>query len=591
VSANPPFLGVAQSLSGRAWRLRAADDRLALAHAQRLGVPELVGRLLAGRDVTLDDASAFLNPTLRALIPDPSSFADMDVAADRLVRAIVSAESVAVFGDYDVDGATSSSLLKRYLAALGRPLRVYIPNRISEGYGPNPTAMRSLAGEGIKLVVTVDCGTLAHAALEEAHKAGLDVIVVDHHTPGPTLPRAVAVINPNRVDDRSGAGQLAAVGVAFMLTAAVNRLLRQRGWFSASRPEPDLMRLLDLVALGTVCDVVPLTGINRALVAQGLKVMNGWRNTGLRALATVAGLTGGPGVYDLGFLLGPRINAAGRMASADIGVHLLTSEDDEEARGLAFELDARNRERQSVEAIVLDDAIADATRRGVRPGLVAAAGDSFHPGVIGIVAGRLRERFGLPSFVFSTDGAMAKGSARSIPGVDTGGAVHAALAEGLLVSGGGHAMAAGLTVACELLEDALAFLNSRLSPQVAAASGARDIVVDGTVLTAGATVALVDTISRVGPFGAGNPEPVFALAGIRVVQADLVGRDHVRCIGTDDSGGRVKAIAFRAAEDPFGQMLLKSGGRPLHLAGKLKRDDWNGEKRVQLYIDDVAVAA
>jgi single-stranded-DNA-specific exonuclease len=399
------------------------------------------------------------------------------------------------------------------------------------------------------------------------------------------------VINPNRIDDRSGAGQLAAVGVAFMLTAAVNRLLRQRGWFSASRPEPDLMRLLDLVALGTVCDVVPLTGVNRALVAQGLKVMGGWRNTGLRALATVAGLTGGPGVYDLGFLLGPRINAAGRMASADVGVNLLTSEDDEVARGLAFELDARNRERQSVEAIVLDDAIADATRRGVRPGLVAAAGEGFHPGVVGIVAGRLRERFGLPSFVFSVDGAIAKGSARSIPGVDTGAAVHEALSEGLLVSGGGHAMAAGLTVARELLEDALAFLNARLAPQVASAGGARDIVVDGTVLTAGATVDLVETIARVGPFGAGNPEPVFALAGLRVVKADLVGRDHVRCIATDDSGGRVKAIAFRAAEEPFGQMLLKSGGRPLHLAGKLKRDDWNGEKRVQLYIDDVAVAA
>lgn len=585
------FLGVSQSLSGRTWRLRPADDRLALAHAQRLGVSELVGRLLAGRSIALDAAATFLAPTLRALLPDPSSFVDMDVAAERIARAIINSESTAVFGDYDVDGATSSSLLSRYFAALGQKLRVYIPHRMTEGYGPNPLAMRKLAEEGVKLVVTVDCGTLAFAALDEARKSGLEVIVVDHHTPGAELPAAVAVVNPNRVDCRSGAGQLAAVGVTFMLVAAVSRVLRQRGWFSPARPEPDLMRYLDLVALGTVCDVVPLTGVNRALVAQGLKVMSGWQNTGLKALATVAGLTGGPGVYDLGFLMGPRINAAGRMASADVGVKLLTCLDDEEARGLAFELDARNRERQGVESHVLDDALADATRRGVRAGLVAAAGEAFHPGVIGIVAGRLKERFGLPSFVFSLDGSMAKGSARSIPGVDTGGAVHAAMAEGLLVSGGGHAMAAGLTFARGALEDVLAFLDARLAPQVAAASGARDIVIDGALSASGATVGLVESVSHVGPFGAGNPEPVFALKGVRLVTADIVGTNHVRCVASDDSGGRVKGIAFRALEEPIGQTLLKSGGRPLHLAGKFKRDDWNGQSRVQMVIEDAAVAA
>ncbi|NWH08516.1 MAG: single-stranded-DNA-specific exonuclease RecJ [Alphaproteobacteria bacterium] len=584
------FLGVDRSASGRKWRLRPLNERDALAHAQRLGVPEIIGRLLAGRGVALDAGASFLNPTLRECLPDPSSVAGMEAGVERLAEGITRGEAVAVFGDYDVDGATSSALLWHYFNSLGLPLRVYIPDRMREGYGPNAAALRRLAAEGIKLCVTVDCGTLAHGALAEGVGAGLEIIVADHHLPGATLPPVCAVINPNRLDDRSGCGQLAAVGVTFLLIAGVNRALRRRGYFGAGRAEPDLTRFLDLVALGTVCDVVPLTGVNRALVTQGLKVMAKGGNKGLGALMRVAGVKAAPRAFDLGFLLGPRINAGGRVGQAGLGVSLLTAMDETRAAELALRLDTHNRERQAIEAHVLEDAIGDAQRRGVRAGLVAAAGPGFHPGVVGIVAARLKERFGLPAFVFSLQNGEAKGSARSIAGVDVGSAVHRLLGDGVILSGGGHAAAAGLTVAEERLEETLARLSVALAPEVAAAQDARDVLLDGAVSPGAADLDLIETLGRAGPFGAGNPEPQFGLAGVRIAYADIVGSAHVRLTVTGPDGARLKAISFRSAGEALGDFLLKSRGKSIHLAGRLTRDDWSGSPRAQLIIEDAAAA-
>lgn len=583
-----PFAAGPLSVSGKRWTLRAVDERLALTHAQRLGVPEIVGRLLAGRGVGLDAADDFLNPRLKTLMPDPSRLADMEKAAARLADAIEAGEGVAVFGDYDVDGATSSALIVRYFRALGRDVTLYIPDRMREGYGPNAAAMRTLAKGGARVIVTVDCGTLAFAALDAAAEAGADVIVCDHHAPGERLPRAHAVVNPNRADDLSEQGHLAAAGVTFLLLAAVSRALRQRGFF-ASRAEPDLLALLDIVALGTVCDVVPLKGLNRAFVTQGLRVLARTGHPGLAALMAAAGVKGVPGAYHLGFLLGPRINAGGRIAEGGLGARLLTTDDAEEARLLAMQLDRLNRERQAIEGAILDHAYEAGARCATLPAFVAVAGETYHPGVIGIVAGRLKERFEAPAFVFALDGGVAKGSARSIPGVDVGAAVHEALALGLLASGGGHAMAAGLTLPREGLPALYQFLGERLSGAVAAARS-DSYPLDCLVTAEGATSDLVAAMGRVGPFGAGNPEPRVAVPGVRLVHADIVGGDHVRAVAVGESGARVKTIAFRSATTPLGEALLKGVGRPLALAGRLSRDDWNGREGVQLIVDD-AVAA
>ena len=448
--AQPAFLGVTRSVTGRRWRARAEDNRLVQALSQRLGVPELIARVLAGRGVDLEHGDTFLQPTLRDLLPDPSAFRDMDRAASRIVTALQSHESVAVFGDYDVDGATSAALLGLFFRSVGAEIRVYVPDRLREGYGPNAPALLRLAAEGVKLVITVDCGTLAYAPLAAAAAAGLEVIVVDHHLAEPALPTAVAVINPNRLDEDGGHRQLAAVGVAYLLVVAVNRALRDAGWY-ATRPAPNLLQWLDLVALGTVCDVVPLTGINRALVGQGLKVMAQRGNIGLAALADVAGLSEPPGCYHLGFLMGPRVNAGGRVGQADLGARLLTTEDPAEATALARELDRLNAERRGIELGVQAEAEAQAAAQsdatdGAGP-LVVAAGRGWHQGVIGIVAGRLKERYRRPALVVALDGGIGKGSGRSVAGVDLGSAVTAAHQAGLLINGGGHAMAAGLTVA------------------------------------------------------------------------------------------------------------------------------------------------
>ncbi len=581
-------LGIERSVSGRRWRPRLADDRAGLALAQRLDLPEIVGRILAARGVEADQAENFLNPRLRRLLPDPSRLADMDKAVARLVDAVRNGERVVVFGDYDVDGATAAALLARYFAAVGARAGIYVPDRLAEGYGPNAPALLRLKEDGAAVVVTVDCGISAHEPLAAARRAGLDVIVVDHHVAEPRLPEAAAVVDPNRLDDDSGCGELAAVGVAFLLLIGLNRALREAGWFVA-RPEPDLRDWLDLVALGTVCDMVPLTGINRALVSQGLKVMARRGNLGLRTLADIAGVRERPGTYHAAFILGPRLNAGGRVGKSDLGARLLTTEDAEEAAALAHRLDALNLERREIEALVEAEAQAQVEAEGVGE-VIFAVGEGWHPGVIGIVASRLMQRYHRPAFVIALDGGIGKGSARSIPGVDLGAAVIAARQAGHLINGGGHPAAAGLTVSAERLPALRAFLAERLAPAVAAMGAAPTLGLDGAITVGAATSELVGLLERVGPFGVGNAEPRFALARSRVVRVDVVGGRHVRCVLAGEGRGRLDAIAFRSTETPVGAALLNARGAPLHIAGHLRADTRYGRDRVQLFIDDVAHA-
>jgi len=584
------LLGVARSLGGRCWRARPADDRTAIALAQSLELPDIVGRVMAGRGVTLEDGASFLNPRLRELLPDPGHLLDMERAADRLVAAIVGGEAVAVFGDYDVDGATSTALLQRYFRAVGHDLSVYIPDRQREGYGPNAAALEGLKARGIDVVITVDCGITAFAPLQAARAVGLDVIVVDHHQAEPRLPDCHAVINPNRLDDDSPHGQLAAVGVTFLLLVALNRALRRAGWF-ARRDEPDLLDWLDIVALGTVCDVVPLVGVNRVLVAQGLKVLAQRRNRGINALADVAGIDARPSAYHLGFVFGPRINAGGRVGQADLGARLLASEDADEARALAEELDRLNRERQAIESLALEEALLQAEeQQAARVPLLFVASPRWHEGVIGIVASRLKDRFRRPALVLAERDGRAKGSGRSIPGIDLGSAVTAAKQAGLLVNGGGHAMAAGLTVEADRLAELQAFLQERIAPQLADLPTVPELVLDGAISVRAASRELFDTLEGAGPYGAGHPEPRFVLPAVSLLKVKVVGQDHISFLVAGDDGGRLRGIAFRAAGSPLGQALLQHGGRRFHLAGYLRADDWQGRRGVQLHLEDAAPA-
>jgi single-stranded-DNA-specific exonuclease len=583
-----PFLGVERSLTDRQWRARAADDRMALALAQRFDLPDVVCRALVGRGIGIDEAESYLDPTLRRLLPDPSHLKDMDVAIARLVRAIQSGEKVAVFGDYDVDGATSSALLARFFAAIGAKLVVYIPDRMKEGYGPNAPALLKLKSQGVAVAITVDCGITAHQPLGAAREAGLDVVVIDHHVGELALPPAVAVVDPNRLDESSPHRQLAAVGVAFLLAVGVNRALRQAGWYTTARPEPDLKALLDLVALGTVADVVPLTGVNRALVRQGLEIMARRANVGLATLADVAGIKQAPDAYHLGFVLGPRVNAGGRVGEAGLGARLLSTDDPDEARGIALKLDQFNRDRQAIERAVLDDAIARVEAAGGPGPIVHAWAEGWHPGVIGIVASRLKDRYGRPALVtaIGADG-IGKGSARSVAGVDLGTAVIAARQSGLLINGGGHVMAAGYTVARDTLERFGAFMAERLGgPDGAPPRALLDI--DGALQPSGATIGLATALAKLEPYGAGNPRPVFALPDLRVTWASVVGNGHVRCTVVGTGGAKMQAIGFRCAETALGQALLAPNGPPMHLAGTVKLDTWQGQERVQFTIEDGA---
>ena len=577
------FRELERSILGRRWQPRLGDARAALALAQRAGLSETVARILAGRGVDADRAASFLDPKIRDAMPDPSHHKAMDKAVDRLIAALDAGEPIAIFGDYDVDGATSAALLQGHLEALGARVRHYIPDRIKEGYGPNAAALLMLAQEGVRVVVTVDCGTTAHAPLAAAAEAKLDVIVVDHHAAEASLPQAFAIVNPNRVDQTSDVGQLAAVGVAFLLLVALNRALRKRG-----REAPDLLDALDLVALGTVADVVPLTGLNRAFVSQGLKAIAARGRIGLAALADVAGLAETPQAFHLGFLLGPRVNAGGRVGEADLGVRLLTSRDPLEAADLAKRLDGHNRERQRIEAEVLAAALAQAEAEAGQGDLTLVAGEGWHPGVIGIVASRLKDRFDRPALVVALDGGIGKGSARSAFGWDIGAATIAARQAGLLVNGGGHANAAGLTVARDALSALRAFLETHLAGHLQHASRATVHDYDEVVPLSAAQPAFLDEIEKVGPFGMGNPEPRFVLAGVRVAKADIVGTNHVRCFLQDARGARLAAIAFRSLDSALGTLLLRGDGAPIDLVGRLKRDSYRGAVRVQFHIEDAA---
>ncbi|MGE3935713.1 MAG: single-stranded-DNA-specific exonuclease RecJ [Rhodospirillaceae bacterium] len=588
------FLGVERSATGRRWKARLADERTALAIGQAHGLSDIVCRVIAGRGVGCDDVERFLKPTLRDLLPDPSHLLGMDAAVERLVRAIVDGETIAVFGDYDVDGATSAALLVRFFAAIGRPLLVHIPDRMREGYGPNAPALLELRRRGATVAVTVDCGTLAYAPLAAAADAGLDVIVVDHHVAEPALPSAVAVVNPNRVDETSPHRHLAAVGVTFLLVVALNRALRRDFWYGEGHAEPDLRQWLDLVALGTVCDVVPLAGVNRALVAQGIAVMAGRGNPGLAALADIAGLRERPTAHHLGYILGPRVNAGGRVGQADLGVRLLTTADPAEAMALAARLDGFNRDRQAIEAGVLHHAFAQVEAAGDDGApIVVAAGEGWHPGVIGIVAGRLRERYQRPACVVALADGVGKGSGRSVPGVRLGAAVVAAHQAGLLAAGGGHDMAAGFTVAAERLEDFRAFLADHVARQQGGTPAMPSLSIDGALAPGAVTAALCQDLDRCGPYGAGNPRPRFVLADVTLVKPEWIGGggDHLRCLVAGGAGGaRVKAVAFRSAGQPLGRLLAEAGGRPVHLAGHLQRQTWQGRESVDFIIDDAALA-
>lgn len=582
-----PFLGVARSLRGRAWRERAGDARAAAAIAEREGLPDIAARVLANRGVTPEAAPAFLRPQLRTTLPDPSCLKDMDMAAERLADAAEAGETVAVFADYDVDGATSAALLARFLEAAGGKASVHVPDRITEGYGPNEAAFDRFAAEGRRLVLLVDCGTTAFAPLAHAAGLGLECVVLDHHLPEARLPEALAVVNPNRLDETGALGGLAAVGVVFLLVVAANRALRRRGHYRF-RPEPDLREWLDLVALGTVADVMELTGLNRTFVARGLEVLARRGNPGIVALLAAAGVERQPGAYHLGFVLGPRINAGGRVGEAGLGARLLASGDAEEVRRIAEVLERLNGERRQVEADVLAAAFAMEPEEGAP--FVLAVGEGWHPGVVGIVASRLVERYRRPALVGALEGARIRGSARSVPGAPIGPAILAARDEGLLEAGGGHDMAAGFTLDIAKRAAFEAFLTERLGPLVPAEGHARPLEVDAGLSVRGASADLLEHLAAVEPFGRGNPEPVFALPAVRVRHARIVGKNHVRADLADAGGGRLAAIAFRSAETPLGRALLETEGGALHVAGTLRADDWRGNGAVQLVISDAAPA-
>jgi single-stranded-DNA-specific exonuclease len=594
ISAPRSFLGVVHSVTGRRWkdRLDVRGEARSLAIAQQSGVPELLARVLAGRGVEPDEVQAYLDPTIRRLLPDPFGLSGMREAATRLADAVTRNESVAIFGDYDVDGATASALLCRYLRACGLDPIVHIPDRIFEGYGPNIDAIRSFAERGVKLLVTVDCGTTSLDTLEEAAKLGLAVVVIDHHQADEQLPKAVAIVNPNRADDLSALGHLAAVGLVFVTLVALGRELRQRNFWTETRAEPDLLASLDLVALGTIADVVPLKGLNRAFVAKGMIALRRRDNIGATALMDVARLSGPPEPWHLGFLLGPRINAGGRIGRADLGVRLLMEEDGSEAARIAGELDRLNRERQAIELEHLAQADAEAFAalgKNDNAAVVVTAANGWHPGVVGLIAARLKERYGRPAFAIAlAPGGIGTGSGRSIPGADLGQVVRRAVGEGLLTKGGGHAMAAGVTLKADRLAAFRAFLEDSLRDTVAAARQDRSLSIDGAVSAGGATVELVSLINRAGPFGAGNPEPVFALPAHYVVYADVVGDNHVRVRLRAGDGALVNAIAFRCADQPLGKALLEQRGRHIHAVGCLAVDRWQGVERVQLRLTDTA---
>lgn len=588
------FLGVERSAAGNRWvsRLDQAGQNRALAMAQTHGMTELIARVLAGRGVGLDEAMAFLDPTIRGLMPDPHRLTDCEKAAERILRAVQSGESVAIFGDYDVDGAASSALMYKFLRHFGVPATIYIPDRIFEGYGPNPNAINQLIDNGAKLIITVDCGSTSFESLDAAKARNIDVVVIDHHQVGHELPHCHALVNPNREDDLSGQGHLCAAGVVFLVLVAALRRLRQAGDLRAGNI--DLLAWLDIVALATVCDVVPLKGLNRAYVVKGLLAARHQGNPGLAALFRKAGLGGPVTPYHFGFMIGPRINAGGRIGDAALGSRLLTLEDASEADVIAEKLDELNRERQAMEAVMLKEAEAEALAEygnGEGAAVIVTAHDNWHPGIVGLISSRLKDAFRRPAFAIAFDSqGKGTGSGRSISGFDMGKMVRAAVDAGLLVKGGGHAMAAGLTVERANLGKLRTFFAERAEKQVFGLVADSMLKIDGALGASGATVELVDQLETAGPYGSGHPQPVFAIPSHRLRDSRLVGQNHVKVTLEAMDGGRLEGIAFRAAETSLGDLLLGSRGAQLHVAGTLGADHWQGSRRVQLRVTDAAKA-
>jgi len=595
VELPPAFLGVAHSATGRRWRdrLDTRGSAMALAIAQRHQLPEMLARVIAGRGIDIDAVADFLDPTIRSLMPDPATITQMDAAARRLADAVKRQERVAIFGDYDVDGATSAALLAWHLRHCGLDPLIHIPDRIFEGYGPNIEAVRSLADKGATLLVTVDCGTTSLEPLAEARRRGMDVVVIDHHQCNDELPVVDALVNPNRPDDLSGLGHLAAVGLVFVTLVALNRELRARNFWTDQMPEPDLLGMLHHVALGTVADVAPLIGLNRAFVAKGLIALRRRDHVGHTALMDVARLSGPPEAWHLGFALGPRINAGGRIGRADLGVRLLLEGDVSEAARIAAELDRLNTERRAIEQMAEAQAEAEAlASAGLedKATVIVTASEGWHPGVVGLVASRLKEKFSRPVFAIALEpGGIGTGSGRSIPGVDLGTAVRQAVSDGILLKGGGHAMAAGVTLKKDRLAEFRAYIESALKDAVASARHTSELQIDGAVSARAVTTEFVATLNRAGPYGSGNPEPVIALPSHQLVYADSVGQAHVRVRVKSGDGAIVNGIAFRSLGQPLGNFLTEQRGQPIHLAGSLAIDRWQGAERVQLRVVDAAL--
>jgi len=592
VSGSEPFLNITKSAKGQVWQARSLDQRTATAISQRLELPEIIGRVMAARGVSSDEAEAWLNPTIRGLMPKPSALMDLEKGATRLAEAIITQEKIGVISDYDVDGVSSAALLLRFLRAVGSDVKVYIPDRISEGYGPSEKAVSALKDQGAELLLTLDCGVLSHDPLAHAADLGFTTIIVDHHQAEAELPHAHAVINPNRQDDISGQGHLCAAGVVFLLLAATNKVLRERGHYTTSL-EPNMLQWLDLVALATVADVVPLKGLNRAYVTQGLKVMGRRDNLGIACLSDVGGLKRRPDTYALGFVLGPRLNAAGRVGHADEALALLTTLDKGEASTLAHQLNDLNRHRQAIELRVVDEAVAQAEAsmgKERKPAVLIVAAENWHPGVVGLAASRLKDRYGLPALVLAINKTTghATGSGRSINGVDLGKAVRAASDAGLLIKGGGHAMAAGMTLEVSKLSSLRQFMEDALTAAVEENS-TRALLVDGALTASGATLDLIELLDQAGPYGSGNPSPMFVFPAHRIAYADRVGTDHVRCTLVAADGTRLKAIAFRALGTDLGELLLSERQHPIHVAGRLVADEWGAKRVPSLQIEDASV--
>ncbi|MBZ9659610.1 single-stranded-DNA-specific exonuclease RecJ [Mesorhizobium sp. ESP-6-4] len=587
------FLDVRQSATGVSWehRLTERQDMAALAMAQGHGVPDIVARVLAGRGVSVEQTARFLDPTIRELLPNPASLTDMEKAAARLADAVVAHEKVAIFGDYDVDGAASSALIKRFLTHFSVPSEIYIPDRIFEGYGPNPEAMRDLISRGAKLIVTVDCGTNSATSIDAARQAGADVVVLDHHQVGGPLPAADAVVNPNREDDLSRQGHLCAAGVVFLCLVQTAKVLRER---LPNAAPVDLLSMLDLVALATVCDVVPLTGVNRAFVVKGLQVLRQQKNEGLAALARVSRIGEPINTFHLSFLIGPRINAGGRIGDAALGSRLLATDDPVEAAGIAETLDRLNQERQQMEQEMLAQARAEADAElagGNGPAVIVTASNSWHPGIVGLIASRLKDHARRPAFAIAFNSAgIGTGSGRSVTGFDLGRLVREAAEAGLIVKGGGHAMAAGITVERAKLGELRAFFEERAAADVFRLQNEESLAIDGALAAEGATIALLDALEKAGPFGAGHIAPVFVLPRHRLADARAIGTNHIRVDLQSQSGGNIQAIAFRAVDTALGEFLFKNRGRTVHIAGSLSGNYWNGNRVVQFRISDAALA-